>query len=215
MVEMGRVFANVELGDDVQVGDFCVIGQPPRGKAEGELATIIGPRSTIRSHTVIYAGNVIGARFATGHAVMIREENRIGDDVSIGSHTVVEHHVSIGDGVRIHSQAFIPEYSVLEDGCWIGPSVVLTNALHPLCPRAKECLKGATVKRGAKIGANATLLPDITIGEQALVGAGSVVVDDVPPGAVVAGNPARVIKQISDLDCPYDLVERPYDDAFA
>jgi acetyltransferase-like isoleucine patch superfamily enzyme len=208
---MRRVFDNVVLGENVQVGDFCVIGQPPRGKGDGELQTVIGPEAVIRSHTVIYAGNVVGARFATGHGVMIREENRIGDDVSIGSHTIVEHHVSIGNGVRIHSQAFIPEYSVLEEGCWIGPNVVLTNTLHPLCPKAKQCMKGATVKRGAKIGANATLLPDITIGEHALVGVGSVVTYDVPAGTVVAGNPAKVIKAISDLDCPYDLVDRPYD----
>ncbi|MEJ2212446.1 MAG: DapH/DapD/GlmU-related protein [Anaerolineae bacterium] len=186
------IFTNVELGEGTQVGDFCVIGQPPRGRGDGELPTIIGPGAVIRSNSVIYAGNVIGSRFATGHGVMIREENRIGDDVSIGSHTIVEHHVQIGDGVRIHSQAFIPEYSVLEEGCWIGPNVVLTNALHPLCPKAKECLKGATVKRGAKIGANATLRPDIVIGEEALVGVGAVVLDDVPPGAVVVGNPARV-----------------------
>jgi acetyltransferase-like isoleucine patch superfamily enzyme len=206
-----RIFANVELGDGVQLGSFCVIGQPPRGKQDGELLTRVGSGSVIRSHTVVYAGNVIGERFSTGHGVMIREENRIGDDVSVGSHSIVEHHVSIGNGVRIHSQAFIPEYSVLEDGCWIGPHVVLTNAYHPMCPKAKECLKGPTVRRGAKIGANATLLPDITIGEDALVGAGSVVVDDVAPGAVVAGNPARVIKDISDLGCPYDLIDRPYD----
>jgi acetyltransferase-like isoleucine patch superfamily enzyme len=206
-----RIFANVELGDGVQLGSFCVIGQPPRGKQDGELLTRVGSGSVIRSHTVVYAGNVIGERFSTGHGVMIREENRIGDDVSVGSHSIVEHHVSIGNGVRIHSQAFIPEYSVLEDGCWIGPNVVLTNAYHPMCPKAKECLKGPTVRRGAKIGANATLLPDITIGEDALVGAGSVVVDDVAAGAVVAGNPARVIKDISDLGCPYDLIDRPYD----
>ena len=208
--ELCRIYDNVELGEATQVGEFCAIGQPPRGKQDGELPTIVGPGSVIRSHSVIYAGNVIGERFATGHGVMIREENRIGDDVSIGSHTIVEHHVTIGNGVRIHSQAFIPEYSVLEDGCWIGPHVVLTNALHPLCPKAKACLKGATVKRGAKIGANATLLPDITIGEDALVGAGAVVVEDVPSGAVVAGNPARVIKHIADLECPYDLIDRPY-----
>ena len=206
-----RVFANVDLGDGLQLGDFCVIGQPPRGKRGGELPTTIGSRSVLRSHTVIYAGSIIGDQFATGHGVMIREENRIGDDVSIGSHSIVEHHVSIGNGVRIHSQAFIPEYSVLEDGCWIGPNVVLTNAHHPLCPKAKECLKGPTIKLGAKIGANATLLPDITIGENALVGAGSVVVGDVADGEVVAGNPARVIKQVSELECPYDLIDRPYD----
>ena len=206
-----KILANVHLGDGVQLGDFCVIGQPPRGRREGELPTTIGAGSVIRSHTVIYAGNRIGDQFATGHGVMIREENRIGDDVSIGSHSIVEHHVSIGNGVRIHSQAFIPEYSVLEDGCWIGPNVVLTNALHPLCPKAKECLRGPTIKRRAKIGANATLLPDITIGENALVGAGSVVVHDVAPGEVVAGNPARVVKQVSELDCPYELIERPYE----
>lgn len=206
-----KIFDNVDLGSGVELGEFCVIGQPPRGKQGGELPTVVGSRSVIRSHTVIYAGNTIGERFVTGHGVMIREENRIGDGVSIGSHSIVEHHVSIGNDVRIHSQAFIPEYSVLEDGCWIGPNVVLTNAYHPLCPKAKVCLKGPTINRGAKIGANATLLPDITVGENALVGAGSVVVDDVAPGAVVAGNPARVIKHVTELDCPYDLIDRPYD----
>ena len=206
-----QVYANVELGEDTQVGAYVVLGQPPRGKQDGELRTIIGARSVIRSHTVIYAGNVIGEEFATGHGVMIREENRIGRGVSIGTNSVVEHHVTIGNGVRIHSQAFIPEYSVLEDGCWIGPNVVLTNARHPLCPKAKECLKGPTIRRGAKIGANATLLPDITVGENALVGAGSVVVEDVPDGTVVAGNPARAIKHISELECCYDLIEHPYE----
>jgi len=207
-----RRHANVELGADSKVDDFVIIGRPPRGKQEGELTTSIGDRAVIRSHTVIYAGNQIGDDFSTGHGVMLREENQIGHRVSIGTHTVVEHHVAIGDDVRIHSQAFIPEYSVLEEGCWIGPNVVFTNALHPLCPKVKQCLKGPTVRRGAKIGANATLLPDVTVGENALVGAGSVVVGDVPAGAVVAGNPARVIKQVSELDCPYHLIDRPYDE---
>ena len=147
--------------------------------------------------------------------MLIRENNTIGDHVSIGSHTVVEHHVQIASYVRIHSQAFIPEFSVLQEGCWIGPNVVLTNALHPLCPRAKDCLEGPVIRRGAKIGANATLLPGIEVGEMALVGAGAVVTQDVPPGAVVAGNPARVIKHITELACPYDLVEGPYRDTYA
>jgi acetyltransferase-like isoleucine patch superfamily enzyme len=207
-----RRHAHVELGEGSQVDDFVIIGRPPRGKGEGELPTSIGVRAVIRSHTVIYAGNRIGDDFSTGHGVMLREENQIGHRVSIGTHTVVEHHVVIGDDVRIHSQAFIPEYSVLEEGCWIGPNVVFTNALHPLCPKAKQCLKGPTIRRGAKIGANATLLPDVTVGENALVGAGSVVVEDVPAGAVVAGNPARAIKQVSELDCPYHLIDRPYEE---
>jgi len=148
---------------------------------------------------VIYAGNVIGAGFQTGHGVLVRESNEIGDDVSIGSHTIVEHHVKIGNRVRIHSGGFIPEFSVLEDGCWIGPCVVFTNALYPQSPSAKSNLKGPRIMSGAKIGANATLLPGVTIGKNALVGAGAVVVKDVPEGKVVVGNPARIVKEVSEI----------------
>lgn len=205
-----KVYLNVKLGTNVQIGDYVIIGVPPKGKKSGELETVIGDNAVIRSHTVIYAGNVIGDDFQTGHTVMIRELNQIGNNVSIGTHSVVEHHVKIGNGVRIHSQSFIPEYCVLEDGVWIGPNVVLTNVYHPLCSKAKECLKGSALKENAKIGANATLLPDITIGRNVLVGAGSVVVDDVPDDKVVAGNPARIIKDICDLTCPYGLINTPY-----
>ncbi len=209
--ERFRVYPNVQLGKDVEIGDYAVIGVPPRGREAGELLVVIGDGAVIRSHTVIYAGNRIGKGLQTGHGVMIREENEIGDDVSIGTNSVVEHHVVIGNGVRLHTNVFVPEFSVLEDGCWLGPNVVVTNALHPLCPKVKECLKGPTIRRGAKIGANATLLPDIVIGEMALVGAGAVVTGDVPPGVVVAGNPARVVKQVAKLTCPYDLIDRPYE----
>ena len=205
-----KIYRGVTLGERAVIGPSVLLGIPPGKKAEGELETIIGTDAVIRSHTVIYAGNRIGDHFATGHGVMIREENTIGDRVSIGSHSVVEHHVQISNGVRIHSQAFVPEYTVLEEECWIGPNVVITNALHPLCPKVKECLKGPTIGRGVKIGANSTILPDISIGEMSLVGAGSVVSKDVPPGVVVAGNPAKVIKSIDELTCPYDLCEKPY-----
>lgn len=205
-----KIYPNVRLGENVEIGDYAVVGIPPKGKAEGQLPTVIGEGAVIRSHSVIYAGNVIGIGFQTGHHTMIREENRIGNDVSVGTNSVIEHHVEIGNGVRIHSQAFVPEYSVLEEGTWIGPNVVLTNAPHPLCPMAKECLKGPTIKRGAKIGANSTILPFLVIGEDALVGAGSVVVRDVPSRAVVAGNPAKVVKFIDQLRCPVGLVDKPY-----
>ncbi len=144
--------------------------------------TVIGPGSTLRSHTVIYAGNTIGARFPTGHHALVREANTIGDDVSIGSLSVVEHHVTIGDGVRIHSQCFVPEYSVLEPGAWLGPRVTLTNAPFPRCPDVSRCLAGVTIGRDARVGANVTILPGVHIGERALIGAGAVVTRDVPPG---------------------------------
>jgi acetyltransferase-like isoleucine patch superfamily enzyme len=193
-----RIYENVELGAGSVVEDYCILGAPPRGARDGELPTSLGDGALLRSHTVIYAGNVIGRNFHTGNKVNIRESNRIGDNVSIGTLSVIEHHVEIGNNVRIHTHVFIPEYSVLEEGCWIGPHVVLTNAKYPLSPGAKEHLIGPIIRTGAKIGANATLLPGVVVGENALVGAGAVVTHDVPADAVVVGNPARVIRQTSE-----------------
>ncbi len=195
-----QIFPNVFFTEEPTLGAFVILGEPPRGKKAGELATRLGARAVIRSHTVIYAGNVIGDDFQTGHGVLIREENQIGDNVSVGSHTIVEHHVKIGNHARLHSNVFVPEFSVLEDDCWLGPNVVVTNARYPQSKNVKENLRGAHIKRGAKIGANATLLPGVVIGENALVGAGAVVTRDVPDGAVVAGNPARVIKRIDAIE---------------
>ena len=194
-----HIYPNVSIGSGSHLGDFAIIGEPPRGKAAGELPTVIGAGALIRSHTVVYAGNRIGDRFETGHGVLIREENQIGHDVSVGSHTVVEHHVVIGDFVRIHSGAFIPEYSVLETECWIGPGVIFTNARYPRSPKVKAMLQGPVIKSRARIGAGAVLLPGVTIGQDALVGAGAVVVADVPERAVMVGNPARVIKLIHEI----------------
>lgn len=205
-----RLFNNVILGADCVIEDYVIIGRPPKGVKDGELETRIGSGAIIRSHTVIYAGNVIGERFATGHGVLIRELNSIGDDVSIGSHSIIEHHVTIGNRVRVHSGAFIPEFSILEDEAWIGPHVVFTNVLHPLCPEVPKCIKGPTIRRGAKIGAGATVLPSVTVGEMALIAAGAVVTKDVPPRCVVVGNPAHVVRTIDEIKCPWDYIAHPY-----
>jgi acetyltransferase-like isoleucine patch superfamily enzyme len=196
-----RILKGVEFSQPAEIGLYVIIGTPPRGLKEGELKTLIGADAIIRSHTVIYAGNRIGDGFQTGHGVMIREENEIGSDVSIGTSSVIEHHVKIGDFVRIHSMVFIPEYSLLETNCWIGPNVVFTNAKYPRSPGVKEALRGPIIRQGAKIGANCTILPGIEIGENALIGAGSVVTKNVPANMVVAGNPAAIIKSLSNL--PY------------
>lgn len=201
MAETYRIFAGVVIGDGSIVEDYCVIGAPPRGKKDGEIPTTIGRKAVVRSHTVIYAGNRIGDNFQSGNKVNIRESNEIGNNVSIGTLSVIEHHVRIGNGVRMHSQVFVPEFTVIEDDAWLGPNVVITNAKYPLSPGVKETLAGPLVKKGAKIGANSTILPGIVIGANSLVGAGSVVTKDVPDNAVVAGNPAKVIKMITAL--PY------------
>ena len=188
----------VRLGDGSVVQDWVLLGEGPAGIELDPVS--IGAGAVIRSHTVIYHGNQIGDRFQTGHGVMIREANRIGDDVSIGTHSIVEHHVVLEDGVRLHSNCFIPEYTVIERDAWIGPSVTVTNAMYPKSPGAKADLRGPRILPRAKVGAGATLLPGITIGSDALIGAGAVVVHDVPDGAVVVGNPARVIGDVSGLE---------------
>ncbi len=209
---MKKLYKNVIIGENVEIGEYVIIGKPPRGYKDGELTTTIGDNCAIRSHTVIYAGNKIGNNFQTGHGVNIREFNVIGNDVSVGTHSVIEHHIKIEDKVRIHTNVFIPEYSQLKRRCWIGPCVTMTNVLHPLCKKAKECIKGATIGENTKIGVSVTILPDITIGKNCLVGAGSLVTKNLlDENWVYAGNPAQKIKKISDLTCPYGLIKRPYE----
>lgn len=184
----------VQLGQGVTIEDFCIIGVPFKGG--DRQPTLIGDRAVIRSHTVIYAGNRIGDDFQTGHKVNIRELNDIGDDVSIGTLSTIEHHLKIGDRVRIHSQAFLPEYAILEADVWIGPHAVLTNAKFPRHPDAKAELRGPYLEESARIGANVTVLPGVRIGARSLIGAGSVVTTDIPPGIIAIGNPARYLRDV-------------------
>ncbi len=196
---MNKIYKNVILGKNVEIGEFVLIGVPPKGKEDGELKTQIGDNAIIRSHTVIYAGNKIGNNFQTGHGANIRENNTIGDNVSIGTKSVVEHNVIIENNVRIHTQAFIPEFSALKKNSWVGPNVVFTNAPFPLSKKVKETLQGPVLEENAIVGANSTILPGINIGKNSLVGAGSVVTKNVEENAVVVGNPAKKIKEKSEL----------------
>ena len=208
-MKWSRASEYVELGEGVSVGDFVLLGVIPR--VDKITPLVIGNNSTIRSHGVLYTNTIIGRKFQTGHGVMIRENNIIGDNVSVGSHSVIERDIIIKDNARVHSNVFIPEYTVLEEYAWVGPNVVMTNAYHPLCKKAKECLKGPIIKKNAIIGANSTILPYVTIGENAFVGAGSVVTKDVPDGMVAFGNPAKVKKKTKDLKCVTNILgKNPY-----
>jgi acetyltransferase-like isoleucine patch superfamily enzyme len=153
---------------------------------------------------------VIGERFQTGQGASIREDNVIGDDVSVGTNAVLEAGNRIGNRVRIHTGCFL-ELVTVEDDVFIAPNVVFADDLHPPCPRYEECVGGATVRRGASIGSNSTILPGVVIGEGALVGAGSVVTRDVPAGVVVAGAPARVVKRVEELECRAGVYGRPFE----
>ena len=205
-----RVASNVTLGPGVVLHSPCVLGMAPRGALEGELPLVIGEGAVVRPFTTIYAGSTIGARLQTGQGASIREDNVLGDDVSVGTNAVLEFGNRIGSRVRIHSGCFL-EMVTIEDDVFIGPNVTFTDDPHPMnCPRYKDCVGGPLVRRLARLGANVTVLPGVEIGEGAVVGAGSVVVADVPPAMVVVGNPARVVEAVADLACPPGFFERPY-----
>ncbi|EEF62363.1 acyltransferase [Pedosphaera parvula] len=129
----------------------------------------------------------------------------LGDDVKVGTFVEIQKGARIGNRCKISSHSFICEGVTLEDDVFIGHSVTFTNDRYPRATNAGGQLQTESdwscvptlVKRGASIGSGATLLCGITIGENAMVGAGSVVTKDVPPNAVVAGNPARVVKTLA------------------
>lgn len=205
-----RIYENVTIGEGSVIYGPAVIGQPPRGKQEGELKLTIGSNAVIRPFTTIYAGSTIGNGFQSGQGASIREDNEIGNNVSVGTHAILEFENKIGDYCRIHSGCFL-EMVTLGKYVFVGPHTVFTDDPHPMnCPEYKECGGGAVVEDLVKIGASCTFLPAVKIGRGALIGAGSVVVHDIPEMMVATGNPARVIKSVSELTCRIDAFERPY-----
>jgi acetyltransferase-like isoleucine patch superfamily enzyme len=175
----------VEIGEGSSIQDNVILGSDERGKLK------IGENAMIRSGTVIYSGVEIGKNFRTGHGVLIREKTVIGDNVLVGTNSVIDGDCRIGNEVSIQTNVYITRYTVVEDGAFFGPCAVTLNDKYM---RYGADLKGPVIKKGAKIGANATIFPAVVIGENAVVGAGSVVTKDVNAGEVVVGNPARRLK---------------------
>jgi acetyltransferase-like isoleucine patch superfamily enzyme len=121
---------------------------------------------------------------------------KIGSNCNLCAHTLVEGDVVIGNNVTVKSGVFLWDGTRIEDNVFIGPNATFTNDPMPRSKVYPAAFQGITVKAGASIGANATLLPGITIGRNAMVGAGAVVTRDVPEGAVVVGNPAKIIRYV-------------------
>jgi acetyltransferase-like isoleucine patch superfamily enzyme len=130
---------------------------------------------------------------------------RIGDDTKIGAFVEIQKNATIGSRCKISSHTFICEGVAIEDNVFIGHGVTFTNDVYPratardgaLQTEADWKVEPTVVRKGASVGSGATILCNLTIGEDAIVGAGSVVTKDVPPRAIVAGNPARVLRYIS------------------
>ncbi len=187
-------------GRDARVDEgLVVLGHPAPRLGEKAPPLELGEGAHLRSGTVLYVASTIGPRLETGHGVVIREECRIGADVRIWNHTTVDYRATIGDRVRIHCNCYVAQLTVIEDDVFLAPGVLCANDPHPICV---DCLRGPTIRRGARIGIGAVLLPGVEVGAFALVGAGAVVTKDVPPRAVVYGNPARVHGSVDDIVCP-------------
>jgi len=127
---------------------------------------------------------------------VIFENAKIGENCNICAHTLIENDVVIGNNVTIKSGVFLWDGICVEDDVFIGPNATFTNDIMPRSKIYPDVFSGTTLKKGASIGANATILPGITIGCKAMVGAGAVVTKDVPDYAVVVGNPAKITRHI-------------------
>lgn len=178
------------IGEGAQVFEPVTIGFPSRenlGKTRYN-GTTIGRHAILRPGTVIYCDVIIGDSFQSGHNTLIREKTRIGDSTVIGTAAVIDGNTSIGNHVRLQSMVYLPTNTTIGDYVFIGPNAVLTNDRYP----PSGDLRGPVIKRGAAIGANATILPGVCIGEGALVAAGSIVTRDVPDHMMAVGTPARI-----------------------
>lgn len=132
----------------------------------------------------------------------------VGDNTKVGCLVEIQKNAKIGKSCKISSHTFICEGVVLEDNVFVGHNVTFVNDKYPRATNRSGKLqtdedwtvRATVVKKGASIGSGATILCDVTIGENAIVGAGSVVTKDVPPNTIVAGNPARIFRSIRKLD---------------
>jgi acetyltransferase-like isoleucine patch superfamily enzyme len=207
IAETAVVHSGVELGENVSVGDYAVVGKQPvlsrRSTAprlsERERVLVVGDGVSILAGAIVFAGTRLGEGVIVGDQACVRERCEIGDEVVIGRGAFVENDVSIGPRTRIQANAYVTAYSLLEDDVFIAPCVITANDNFMGRTDKRHALrKGPTIRRGARVGAGAVLLPGIEIGEEAFVGAGAVVLENVPPRAVVVGNPARQIRDIAE-----------------
>jgi acetyltransferase-like isoleucine patch superfamily enzyme len=193
------------LGEGVKVLEHAVVGkQPalsPRSTAKREPLgpTVIGDGTIVSTGAIVFAGSRIGARVILGDQSCVRERVTVGDDVVIGRGSLVENDTTIGALTKIQAEAYITAYSTLEEQVFIAPCVVTTNDnFMGRTELRHELIAGPTIRRGARVGGGAVLLPGVEIGEEAFVGAGAVVTKDVPPRMLVVGNPARVVRQVAE-----------------
>ena len=202
-IEPGAViYENVVVGRGSFIGAQVILGERLASHHNNpdyqNQALIIGEESTVRSGSVIYAGSKMGARFQTGNRAIIRERSMFGHDCSFGSLSQSDGDIKVGNNCRFHNNVFIATYTTIEDNVHFYPMSCTVDSLHPPCQKGRQ---GPHIHAGAIIGAKALLLPRIQIGAGAVIAGGSVVTHDVPPNMVVAGVPAKTIKDKREVRC--------------
>jgi acetyltransferase-like isoleucine patch superfamily enzyme len=192
------------IGNNVRIDDNTVIGKLPMKAALSAVTQdqtlepcVIEDDCMVGAMVVIYRGCRVGKKVMVADMASIRENVEVGEYTIIGRGVTIENKVKVGSRCKLETEAYITALSEIGDGCFIAPEVTFTN--DNFLGRTKDRFKyhkGVTMKKGARIGANVTVLPGLTLGEDALVAAGSVVTKDVPARKVVLGSPARVWRDV-------------------
>jgi acetyltransferase-like isoleucine patch superfamily enzyme len=196
------------VGEGVRIDDHAVLGKEPMRAAlsavtrEEHLAPLeVGAGCIIGAGAVVYRGAKLGERVLVADGAAVRERVDIGERTIVGRGVTVENDCTIGRFVKLETACYITAYSVLENRVFVAPLVATSN--DRFMGRTEERLKhfkGVTVRRGGRIGLAAVVLPGITIGADGVVAAGSVVTRDVPPGKLVMGSPARVVREVAEAE---------------
>jgi UDP-2-acetamido-3-amino-2,3-dideoxy-glucuronate N-acetyltransferase len=192
------------IGPNVRIDDRVVIGKLPM-KAVASAVTkehrlqpaTIGAASLIGTGVVIYRGAIVGNKVLIADLSTVREDVTIGDFTIVGRGVAIENFCKIGRYCKLETNVYITAYSELEDRVFVAPCVATSN--DNFIGRTEERFKhfkGVTVRKGGRIGVNATVLPGKTVGADGLVAAGAVLVKDCPPGKIVAGIPARLFRDV-------------------
>jgi acetyltransferase-like isoleucine patch superfamily enzyme len=213
IAETAVVYPGTVIGEGCQILDGAVVGKQPSlsprstAKREELPPAELGAGTIVSTGAIVFAGTRIGERVIVGDQACVRERVDVGDDVVIGRGSLVENDTTIGALTKIQAMAYITANSTLEEEVFIAPCVQTTNDNFMGRTERRHALrKGPTIRRGARVGGGAVLCPGVEIGEEAFVGAGAVVVRDVPPRTVVVGNPARVLREV-----PAEELLRPSD----
>ena len=193
-----------KIGDNVRIDDHTVIGKQPMRSANSAVTkeqalppAKIGDNCIIGTGVVIYTGSVLGDKVLVADLSTVRENVTVGDFTIVGRGVAIENFCKIGSYCKLETNAYITAYSELEDRVFIAPCVATSN--DNFVGRTKERFKhfkGVTVKRGGRIGVNATILPGKVIAEDTLVAAGALVTKDTPARKIVGGVPARELRDV-------------------